>query len=405
LNFNELPTQSASEDDVFGPLSKTNRANGSFDKTTYRSNQPSIPTPLLILILAIVVVSGAWIMYRILSNMTQQPQVTQNIATATVGISLTEQLVQLETSAIPTITTPESVTEATKTENDILLDSTPENSIGGSNGIIAFASNRSGIPQIWTMKTDGTELTQITDLPDGACHPNYSPDGQKLVITSPCRDKQDLYKGSALFIINADGTGMRPIISVPGGDFDGVWSPDGKKILFTSLRDSNSIPNLYVLDLDTDTAKLLTSTSAYDRSGAWSPDGSEIAFESARLGVSRIWIMDSEGEKEALREFTGNNIDSGYMPDWAKSGNIIVFSVGSTRGLYVKQTENITAPAVEIVSMRPIRDAVFSPDSYWLAFEGQVDEARDIYIVTINGANMTNLTNDKALDFHPDWQP
>ena len=404
LGFNELPTQSISEDAVFGTLSKTNRANGSFDATTYRSNRQSIPTPLLILILAIVVVSGAWIMYRILSNMTQQPQVTQNIATATVGFSPTEASDLLETSTIP-ISSAEIGIEATKTDSEIILDSTPDNSIGGSTGVIAFASDRSGIPQIWTMKTDGTELTQITDLPDGACHPNYSPDGQKLVITSPCRDKQDLYKLSALFIINADGTGMRPIISVPGGDFDGVWSPDGKKILFTSLRDSNSIPNLYVLDLETDTATLLTSTSAYDRSGAWSPDGSEIAFESTRLGVSHVWIMDAKGEKVALREFTENNIESGYMPDWAKSGNIMVFSAGSTRGLYIKQTETLTAPAVEVVSLRPIRDAVFSPDSYWLAFEGQVDEQRDIYIITINGSNMTNLTNDDALDFHPDWQP
>jgi eukaryotic-like serine/threonine-protein kinase len=407
LNFNELPTKSISENNVFGSLSKTNKANGSYDATTYRSSQSSIPTPLLILILAIVVVSGVWIMYRILSNMTQQPQVTQNIATATVGLPISEGFTPEETEVVSTPFTFDPSPQETQTESEIVLDSTPDDMIGGSTGVIAFASNRSGIPQIWTMKSDGTELAQLTDLPDGACFPNYSPDGQKLVITSPCRDKQDLYKGSALFIINADGTGMRPIISVPGGDFDGVWSPDGKKILFTSLRDSNSIPNLYVLDLEKDTTTLLTSTSAYDRSGAWSPDGSEIAFESVRLGVSHIWIMDAKGEKVALREFTGNNlsIDSGYMPDWAQSGKIIVFSEGSTRELNIRQTENISAPASKIITLSPIRDASFSPDSYWLAFEGQDGETRDIYISTINGALMSNLTNDEALDFHPDWQP
>jgi serine/threonine protein kinase len=407
LSFNELPTQSLSEDEVFGSLSSGRRGNGNFDATTFRSSGSanSIPTPLLILILAIVVVSGAWIVYRIMMNMISQPLVTDTTAPAIQTLSPTQAIILPETTSLRTITTAGVQENVTPTVNEIVLDTTPDNSIGGSTGIIAFASDRSGIPQIWTMKTDGSELTQITNLPDGACHPNYSPNGQKLVITSPCREKQDLYKNSALFIINADGTGMRPIISVPGGDFDGVWSPDGTKILFTSLRDSISIPNLYVLDLETNETKLLTSTAVYDRSGVWSPDGKEIAFESSRMGVSRIWIMDANGEKEALREFTGSNIDSGFMPDWAKSGNIMAFSVGSTRGLYIKQTENLTAPAVEVVTMRPIRDAVFSPDSYWIAFEGQVEDARDIFIVTINGSNMTNLTNDEYFDFHPDWQP
>ena len=94
------------------------------------------------------------------------------------------------------------------------------------------------------------------------------------------------------------------------------------------------------------------------------------------------------------------------MPDWAKSGNIISFSGGSTRVLHTKQTQNINAPEVAVIqNIFPIRDASFSPDSYWMAFEGQVDNVRDLYIVAINGSGLTNLTNDDALDFHPDWQP
>ena len=284
------------------------------------------------------------------------------------------------------------------------LQTTPEDAgFGGGSGIIAFASDRSGIPQIWTMKADGSELTQITSLTDGACYPSWSPDGSKLVITSPCREKQEYYKGSALFILNADGSGLRPILSVPGGDFNAVWSPDGTKLLFSSLRDTINVPHIYVMNLEDQNVTRLSSPSSNDHNAVWSPDGSQIAFETTRLGVSQIWIMNADGSDPV--EFTKKDSSAGYMPDWSPNGEMMIFSFGSTRGLYAKQVGNKSAPEVEVTQIRPVRDADFSPDNYWVVFESLDNENRDIFIVTINGSNLQNLTQDEFNDFHPVWQP
>jgi Tol biopolymer transport system component len=53
-----------------------------------------------------------------------------------------------------------------------------------------------------------------------------------------------------------------------------------------------------------------------------------------------------------------------------------------------------------------MRDAVYSPDGYWLAFEGwEMGGSHNIYVVSINGAGLSSVTNDAVLDFDPVWRP
>ncbi len=118
--------------------------------------------------------------------------------------------------------------------------------MGGGFGQIAFASDRSGLPQVWLINADGTNLQQITNTQQGACQPSWSPDGMQIVFISPCDTHRERYSGASLFIINVDGTEMMPLPTVGGGDYDPAWSPDGEKIVFTTLRDKDT-PRIYLM--------------------------------------------------------------------------------------------------------------------------------------------------------------
>ena len=92
--------------------------------------------------------------------------------------------------------------------------------IGGGYGQIAFASERTGVPQIYLINAvDGSDLHPITNLPEGACQPSWSPDGARLVFTSPCKLNTDSYREASLYIVNADGTEMTPLDHGPGRRF------------------------------------------------------------------------------------------------------------------------------------------------------------------------------------------
>lgn len=279
--------------------------------------------------------------------------------------------------------------------------------MGGGAGEIAFASKASGNFQIYVINSDGTNRRQITNLPEGACQPDWSPDGMRLVFTSPCENINDYYPGSAMYIINVDGKGLLPLPTLVGGDYDPKWSPDGKKIAFTSLRDSGR-PRLHVLNLEDNSVTSLSEKFLTDFQPAWSPDGNRIAFISTRKQGQQVWVMDANGKNPQQLTRRNNGILN-YRPSFSPDGKNIIFtqyvSEGSVPRVLVAPF-NFESYSEYRVSDLPMRDAVYSPDGFWIAFEGWlVGGSHNIYIMSATGAGLTPVTDDNALDFDPVWRP
>ncbi len=279
--------------------------------------------------------------------------------------------------------------------------------IGGATGQIAFASKSNGVTQIFVINSDGTGLQQITNIPEGACQPAFSPDTQRIIFTSPCDSNTDYYVGSSLYIMNIDGTGFLPLPTMVGGDYDPAWAPDGRHIAFTSLRNSNR-PGLFVLDLDDLSVTSLSQKYAFDSQPAWSHDGKQIIFSSTRNGRQDIWVMDADGQNQ--KQFTFSAFQS-FNPSWSSDGESVIVT---------QNLDTASIPRAVIVPFdfsnyveyqigkekRPMRDAVMSPDGFWIAFEGwEAGSKHNIYIISTTGINIIQVTNDPVMAFDPVWKP
>lgn len=321
----------------------------------------------------------------------------------------------------PTVIGTETPTSEPSITPVITVTPTP---LGGGRGQLAFASNRNaGIPQVWLMDATGVVIRQITNEPEGACQPDWSPDGTRLVYVSPCRQKQDTYSGSSLYIINADGTGKLALPTSLGGNFEPAWSPDGKRIAFTSLRDGYN--EIYMINLDSNQTIRLTKSAAsisgaiYARMPAWNPFGSQIAFVLKRLGTSQIWVTtdtDANLKKPYEQLVKSGNTVSDFMPVWTPDGQFIVFNETMVNTdaeppawlMSMRYEDRSSKQAVRLpIEPLPIVDATFSSDGFWMAFESWPDESgnQDIYMATITGASRTRLTTDPGYDFDPAWRP
>jgi eukaryotic-like serine/threonine-protein kinase len=287
---------------------------------------------------------------------------------------------------------------------------------GGGAGQIAFASDRNGSVQIYLSDLTGANVTPITNVPNGACQPAWSPDGSKLVFVSPCPREQDIsevpLKDTSLYIINADGSNLVALPTVPGGDLEPAWSPDGKRIAFTSLRDGKM--QIYLLNVSDQSVKRLTKTAVDvgTRQPTWSPFNNEIVYAVKRFGVYQIFTMTDTGQGQQQIVRSGLTIWD-YLPVWSPDGKMIIFNERNAQGpvapwvmsmLYVNRAID---SAVKVpLNPLPAVNLHFSPDGSWLVFEGMSDiKNQDIFYTTLTGSQRTRLTMDPGADFQPAWRP
>jgi eukaryotic-like serine/threonine-protein kinase len=343
------------------------------------------------------------------------PLPTEDALLPTATIPATVEVVLPSATNTPTPALP------TATKQPILVfTATPDNApdtgptpLGGG-GQIAFASSRTGIPQIYLSNVDGTGLTPITNMPNGSCQPSWSPDGNQLVFISPCRERGEFYdnayKDSSLYLINADGTGQRALTTVPGADFDPAWSPDGKHIAFASLRDGRK--EIYLLTIETGAViRLTNSTNDIENSQpSWSPFSDQIVYTVKRVGAFQVWAMSATGEGNVQIVHSGQDLMD-FSPIWMPDGVTIMFNE-RTKGpsfpwlMSIRYEDRDIKDPTRLDLPKPIEDPEFSPDGLWIVFEGQDDLGnRDIYFMTITGGDRTRLTNEPRSDFDPTWRP
>ena len=330
---------------------------------------------------------------------TVDPDITQ-------ALDLT--LVDQERNPEPTLQPSPTSVEATPIP--LVPSPTPT---GGGSGLIAFVSERTGSPQIWLLDVTSRETTQLTNLSDGACQPDWSPDGSRIVVTSPCSMKRTLYPGSGLVLVDIESGALTRLPTSLEGDFDPAWSPDGKWIAYTSLIDGRR--QLFKVNLQDLTVTRLSDGSYRDFSPAWSPDGTRIAFVRLR-NAKQIWLMDADGANTV--QFSLSGMIDNSNPAWFPNGSLILFSqslgLGSpSKQIYGMRIEDIgqtkeypILPRIRLDYI-PLMDNVdISPDGFWLAFDyWYFDVLSDIYMMTFPGGNLTQLTVDPSKDYDPVWAP
>jgi len=311
---------------------------------------------------------------------------------------------------LPTDTAQPSPTATNTPQPTGLAAATPT----GGGGMIAFASTRSGEPQIFLLDLTLGEVSQLTDIGGGACQPEWSNDGMRLVFIAPCQQNQSGYPGSSLFIINADGTQMNPLPSSPIGDYDPSWSPVDNRIVFTTIRDFDR-PQIWVLDVDTGQSVNLSQNSQSDYQPTWFADGSKILFSSTRVvGRSKLWVMDADGQNVA--EFSSNDNRTNFEAVWSPDGDRLVFTQFDSqgRGIPVLIGTNWLegGPQAGLEEYRlsndpaGMREADFSPDGLWVVFAMNSDPANlDIYMMRVDGSEITPLVVGDSNDFDPAWRP
>ncbi|HET9767943.1 MAG TPA: BamA/TamA family outer membrane protein [Thermoanaerobaculia bacterium] len=107
---------------------------------------------------------------------------------------------------------------------------------------IAFAGNRGGYFDIFTLDVQSGTVTNLTNDPRFDGGPRFSPDGRSLVYSSEVGAFQKLFR-----LELADPSTRRQLTRGDYSDVDPAFTKDGRTLFFTS--DRNGFENVYALDL------------------------------------------------------------------------------------------------------------------------------------------------------------
>ena len=284
---------------------------------------------------------------------------------------------------------------------------------------IVFQSYRDGGWHLWTVRADGTELTQLTFGPGDDREPVYSPDGAWLAFASDRLGDYDIW------LLEVATGALRPVTADDeANDFGPSFSPDGSRLAFVSERSPSGI---YELDLAAGQTRRLASTDMQLGATRYSPSGRSIVAQAIdrQAGLTQLLRVDVEpgdddqaAPPEALNE-AGRDIfpfrvsfvsedDFYYTAD----GKLRHWRGGTTRDIDFSATVTFERPNYERRPRRLSRDGArrtlgivapaASPDGSYVAFTA----LGDLWLLELDrSVRPKQLTDDVWVDAYPRWSP
>jgi TolB protein len=209
--------------------------------------------------------------------------------------------------------------------------------------------------QIFTMNADGSDVKMVSTGKGRTTCAYFMPDGNRIVYASThlgspdCPPNPDraagyvwpLYKTFDIFSAKTDGTDMKRLTTANGYDAEATVSPDGKKIIFTSTRDGDI--ELYDMNVDGTNQRRLTTEIGYDGGAFYSQDSQWIIYRASRPKTDaevkefkdllarelvkpsklEIFIMKADGTQK--RQLTSNSA-ANFAPYFHPNGRQIIFA-------------------------------------------------------------------------------
>jgi serine/threonine protein kinase/Tol biopolymer transport system component len=182
---------------------------------------------------------------------------------------------------------------------------------------ILFASDRTGMPDLWTVDLDSKEAHRV-ELPRveyDAVVGCWAGDDHHIVAMTVAGGENAYWRvaldGSATDPLVAPGPGGSPVRQ---GGFACALSPDGRSLLYPRLV--RNFTQLLLRDLATNRDRTLTTSATDKYDATWSPDGRWVTFARNSDGGVNVWrIPASGGEEQPLTSGPDRTRHFFYSPD------------------------------------------------------------------------------------------
>jgi eukaryotic-like serine/threonine-protein kinase len=337
--------------------------------------------------------------------------------TATFGpvITLTELIPATDTATLEPTAAPTDTAQPTAAGTPVGI---------GRGGKVAFVSNRQedGYTQVYLMdvgkdsngKIVASNLQQLTNTPGNKTQPSWSLDGTKLLFVGDSTEFSQNGTPYAKDIWVLDLTQANPVpvdlSQRAGDDLDPSWSPTGKLIAFSSYAREDGLPQIYTMSPD-GTGQKRISLKYAEHYPVWTPNDDFLVYVMDFAGNSVLSTRDRWSLYETISKFD-NSSDVGRLglvsdPQITIDGSMIVYTrqIGTKQFIYTAVYKDRGRTVNALTDSGKDYAPCWSPDGQWVLFTSERDDNPEIYIIGLDGQNLTNLTALPSVDKDPAWQP
>jgi Tol biopolymer transport system component len=191
--------------------------------------------------------------------------------------------------------------------------------------VIAFTSERDGIPRIWLKQLAGGGEGPLTEGPDNV--PRFSPDGSSILFVRDEGGMLSLYRQALV------GGTARRLVADAG---EGEMAPDGERVAFIRvLEDGLATSAIGVAGAREGGGELIYRTERLLYGVRWSPDGTAIAAVASGIAGNapdnRVVLLDAESG-ELLDEESDALSTPLSSPVWTAGGSLVFARAGTLVG-------------------------------------------------------------------------
>lgn len=213
-------------------------------------------------------------------------------------------------------------TDERRLTNLTAFDMAPDYSRGGKLVSFLFLATDRSPAQIGLMRADGSARRVVPGTKD-VRWPRISSDGKRIVFAAN-NDQGE----STIFLINADGTDLKPFASGLRKAWDPAWSPDGRRLAFSVYPEDfkhldTMVSTIYVADVSGRNRRLLAKVQGLIQLARWSPDGKHLAYQSYTGGPdANVLLIDvGSGKVATITRHERPYLDE--APAWLPDGRLL----------------------------------------------------------------------------------
>ena len=250
--------------------------------------------------------------------------------------------------------------------------------------------------QLIIADADGENQRKVLESRYPIMSPAWSADGQWIAYVSFESRRSAVY-------VQQVRTGERSRVSARAG-INGApsFSPDGKRLALT-LGGTAGNPDIFVLDLNTQSLQRITDDPAIDTEAAWSNDGQSLYFTSDRAGGPQIYRVGVKpGDRPKRITFGGSyNARPRLSPDGTQLAMVTLDG-----GNYRIAIQDLANNSVRVLSKgRQDESPSFAPNGAMLIYSGSENGRGMLATVSTDALTGQRLKSDQGQVREPVWGP